>query len=248
MTALPSGIDAYYSNIRDLSEKVVINQRSLLTEVAGKMAAVVTAGRRIFIFGTGHSHMMAEEAFYRAGGMAAAVPVFYPALMLHEHAGLSGQLERSAGLAKPILERYAPQTGEMIFIFSNSGVNYLPVEMAQVSKEMGLLVVGVCSKAYSAVAPLSALGVRLEEVCDYTIDNYGLPGDAQVDLPGLDWRVGPVSTLMGALIWNCLLTETMFLVTEMGLTPPVIVSHNLPGAVEHNRDLLNYWRQHNPHL
>ncbi len=248
MCALTPGIDAYYSAVRELSEKVVESQRSLLAEVAQEMARVVAAGQRIFLFGTGHSHMLAEEAFYRAGGMAAAVPVFYPALMLHENAALSGQLERSAGLARPILERYAPQPGEMMFIFSNSGVNYLPVEMALLCKELGLTVVGVCSKAYAAVAPLSALAKRLDEICDYTIDNFGPPGDAQVELPGMEWRVGPISTLMGALIWNCLLTETMFQVTALGLTPPVIVSHNLPGAVEHNRELLQYWRQRNPHL
>src|SRR5690606_34303209 len=129
------------------------------------------------VFGTGHSHMMAEEAFYRAGGLAAAVPIFSPPLMLHEDVALSSQLERQEGLAEPLLDRYAPEPGEMLFVFSNSGVNQLPVEMALAGHARGLYVVGVSSHAYARVAPLSPIGRRLDEVVDAAIDNGCAPGD-----------------------------------------------------------------------
>lgn len=94
------------------------------------MAATLAREQRIFLFGTGHSHLIPEEAFYRAGGLDAAVPIFAPSLMLHEDPERSSELERQAGLAEPLLAPYEPEPGEMLFVFSNSGVNQLPVEMA----------------------------------------------------------------------------------------------------------------------
>ena len=49
----------------------------------------------IYIFGTGHSHMMAEEGHFRAGGFAPICPILCSSLMLHESASLSSTIERT---------------------------------------------------------------------------------------------------------------------------------------------------------
>ena len=138
--------------------------------------------------------------------------------------------------------------GEMMFIYSNSGVNRLPVEMAIKSKERGLFVIGICSLKYASAAPLSSLGVRLDEVADLTIDNGGGPGDALMAIEGIGWRVGSSSTIIGALIWNCLLVECAERLAASGAELPVFASLNMPGAAEHNQALLEKWRAVNPHL
>lgn len=65
MTAIT---DAYFSNLIGRLE-------TLKTELAEPMAlaanAILEAARndkRVYVFGTGHSHMLAEEVHYRAGG------------------------------------------------------------------------------------------------------------------------------------------------------------------------------------
>jgi len=242
------GIQAYLEATQELSKQVIRKQLSQLKEISRRMAQVVMAGKRIFVFGTGHSHMMMEEAFYRAGGLAAVMPVFCSALMLHENAHLSSDLERRPGLAPILLTRYEPQEGEMLFIFSNSGVNQLPVEMALFGKEQGLTTVAVCSLKYSQIAPLSPLGKRLDQVADLTIDNGGEPGDALLQIEGLPWRVGSSSTVIGALIWNCLLVESVEWLLSWQVEPPIFASLNMPGAQEHNQALLNKWGAGNPHL
>lgn len=243
-----TGVDRYFDAIRALQEKVIASQRATLIAVANRMAAVIRSGGRIFVFGTGHSHLMVEEGFFRAGGLAAVTPVFSSALMLHENPVLSSQLERTPDLAATLLDHYNPQMGEMIFVYSNSGVNQMPVEMAQQAQRRGLTVVAVCSQAYAQVAPLSTLGVRLAECADFVLDNGGMPGDALVAVEGLPWRVGPSSTLVNALLWNCLVTETTLRMMEDGSEPPVIASLNMAGAAEHNEALLAKWRKVNPHL
>ena len=53
-------------------------------------------------FGTGHSHMLAEEGHFRAGGFAPICPILFSGLMLHE-GSLSGEIERTAGIATRVL-------------------------------------------------------------------------------------------------------------------------------------------------
>lgn len=248
MTASINAVDLYLQAISELQKRVVDSQRATFLEIAQKMADVTRRDQRIFIFGTGHSHLMAEEGFYRAGGFANVIPMLSEHFMLHNLPALGSRLERTPALADLILERYAPLTAEMLFIFSNSGVNHLPVEMAMRAKERGMFVVGVASFAYAREAPLSALGLRLDQVVDVALDNGGVPGDALLELEDLDWRVAPSSTIVGALIWNCLVAETARLLHTSGVTPPIYVSLNVAGAAEHNQALLEKWRPRNIHL
>src|SRR3954465_13949064 len=143
-----NGIDAYFAAIAELHRRVLDTQRELLARVAAKMADVILANRRIFTFGTGHSHMLAEEGYARAGGLLSVVPIFYTALMLHESIPLSAKVERTPGLAGDLLDRSGIKPGEILFIYSNSGVNHLPVEMALEAKSRGIVTVTVGSAAF----------------------------------------------------------------------------------------------------
>jgi len=238
----------YLEAIQALQRRVIEEQSRLLDRVAARMAETIDGDGRLFIFGTGHSHLLAEEAFFRAGGLAPVVPIFSSALMLHENVELSSRLERTADLADDLLARYRPLAGEMIFIFSNSGVNQLPVEMALRARERGLFVVAVASRAYAQVAPLSPLGKRLDEVADVALDNGGRAGDALMPIEGFGWRVAPSSTVAGALIWNALVAETAARLQAAGREVPAFASLNMEGAAEHNEALLEKWRDKNPHL
>jgi len=147
-----------------------------------------------------------------------------------------------------MLDEYDLQAGEMLIVYADSGSNALPVQMAIEAKERGLITVGVCSLQYARLAPLSKVGKKLFEVVEYLIDNGGTPGDALIEVEGLPWRTAASSTLIGALIWNCLLTETVQRLTAAGIEPPIFASYNLPGAIEHNQAILAKWSQINPHL
>ena len=242
------GVRTYLAEIQALQQQVVGEQEAVLAEVAEQMAETIAREGRIFVFGTGHSHLLAEEAFYRAGGLAPVVPILSPMLMLHNNPERGSRLERSEGLAVPLLDWYRPEAGEMLFVFSNSGVNRLPVEMVLEAQKRELTVVAVTSRAYARQAPLSPLGRRLDEVADLVIDNGGAPGDALVPLDGTGWRVGPSSTVVGALIWNALVAETAACLHARGMEVPIFASLNMEGAAAHNEALLEKWRPGNPHL
>src|SRR5437667_2143008 len=144
-----TGLDSYFRAIAELQHRVLETQRPLLAQVAEKMSETILAGGRIFVFGTGHSHMLAEEGYARAGGLMSVVPIFYTALMLHESIPLSAKIERTPGLAGDLLDRSGIKPGEMLFIYSNSGVNHLPVEMALEAKKRAIVTVTIGSIAFA---------------------------------------------------------------------------------------------------
>jgi len=248
MTSFRPAFDRYLQAIYELQARVVADQRTTLIQAAQKMAETTARDQRIFLFGTGHSHLLAEEGFYQAGRLANVVPILSEHFMLHHLPELGSRLERTAGLADLILDRYAPEAGEMLFVFSNSGVNRLPVEMARRGSERGLFVISISSLAYAQQAPLSDLGVRLDQSADLALDNGGLPGDALLELPEFPWRVAPSSTVIGALLWNGLVSETARLLLASGIEPPIFVSINVEGAAQHNQLLLEKWRPRNIHI
>jgi uncharacterized phosphosugar-binding protein len=243
-----TAFDNYLQAINELQTRVLVGQRAKLLEAAARMAETTRKDLRIFLFGTGHSHLLAEEGFYRAGGLANVAPILTEHTMLHHLPSLGSRLERTPGLADLILDRYDPQPEEMLFVFSNSGVNQLPVEMALRGRERGLFVVGVSSFEYARQAPLSDLGLRLDQSADLALDNGGRPGDALIDLEGFPWRVAPSSTVICALLWNSLVSETARLLLESNFEPPIFVSLNVTGAAQHNQALLDKWRPRNIHL
>lgn len=245
---MADALTQYFDAVQRMQTRVFESQRELLQQVAARMADTIAREGRIYLFGTGHSHLLAVEAHHRAGGLAFAIPILATNLMLHESTLLATDLERTAGIAAPLLDRYQPRADDMLFVISNSGVNQVPVEMAHAGKTRGMWVVAVCAMEYAKHAPRSTFGKRLYEVADCTIDNGGMIGDAIVPLEGRTWRAASSSTVIGALLWNALVAQTAYLLNERGITPPIYISSNVAGAEEHNAALQQVARVFNPHF
>ena len=102
------------------------------------VADTVAAGGLIHVFGTGHSHLMAEELFYRAGGLAQVNPILVDPLMLHSGAARSTRLERVPGLAAALLESESVGPDDLMIVVSNSGGNATGIEMLLAARDLGL--------------------------------------------------------------------------------------------------------------
>jgi uncharacterized phosphosugar-binding protein len=120
-------------------------------------------------------------------------------------------------------------------VFSNSGVNPLPIEVALAGKQKDLLTVGVTSYEHSLRSqPKLANGNRLLDVVDIAIDTHVPYGDAGLEVANLPMRIGPLSTLAGVTIVNAIIAETIEAIQTLGVMPPVRVSRNTPGGDDHN--------------
>lgn len=191
------------------------------------------------LFGTGHSHIISEEVYYRAGGLAAVNAILFPALMQHEGPATSTKLERLPGLARLILEKEDIRPGEVLTIISNSGKNAVPVEMALLARERGIKTIALTSLAQSSAATLgTGQNQKLFEVCDVVIDNCGCAGDAALSVGHAGLATGPTSTLANVAIIQQIVVEICRVFTDAGQEPPLFKSANLPGGDAWNAALI----------
>ena len=227
-------------------ETLIDSQEAAFSEAVDALVESVKADGMIYLFGTGHSHMLAEEGHYRAGGLACVVPVLRTVVMLHEGAVVGTELERLPGLAERVLSGYAVGAGDVLIVFSNSGVNAVPVEAAETGRARGAKIIAVTSRTYSNAAAHGRK--QLADLADIVIDNHGPAGDALFTLSPEGLKAGPISTMAGAAILNALMVQTAVrLINETG-EAPVYVSANMPGAAERNAALVARYRRKNPHL
>src|SRR5206468_9702804 len=195
--------DKYYAAARGQLEKVFTTQREPIELAAAWLGDALANDRWLYAFGTGHSHMLAEEVFYRAGGLAHAVPILDDQLMLHKEAIGATFLERTEGYAARLLKLYPVERGDVLIVASNSGRNAVPIELAMLGRERGMKVIVITNLAHTGAWPSRhSSGRRLAEVGELVIDNCGVHGDASVELTGMPSAVGPTSSITGAFIVN----------------------------------------------
>lgn len=228
-------------------EKIICNLSAIETEQAealaaaiGKVAEVIENDGLIFTFGCGHSHLPGLDAFYRAGGLANVSPMLDTDLMLHNGAAKSSRMEKMSGIAGEIFKRYTPSEKDMIFIFSASGKNTVPVEMADAAKKAGIVSVGISSSSYFEK------GGRLHEHVDIAIDCMVPYGDACMDVG--EAKMGGLSTYAACFILNTCLINGARLALENGKLPPVYLSGNVEGGREHNITLEDLYLGRVKHL
>jgi len=243
-----NAIDHYHAIVQSQISLSLTSQREALESAASMVAEALMAGRFLYAFGTGHSHMLAEEIFYRAGGLARSCAILDPPLMLHESASASSQREQQTGMAAVLLDRYPVHRGDVLLIASNSGRNSVTIDLALLARERGLRTVAVTSLQHSrAFASRHPSGKRLFEIADVVLDNAGVPGDAALDLKGLPRKVGPTSTIIGALLVNAMVARAIERALESGVMPEVYASSNadVPGW---NDALIARYRERIRHL
>ena len=204
------------------------------------VADVIKNDGLIFTFGCGHSHLPGLDAFYRAGGLANVSPILDTDLMLHNGAAKSSRMEKMSGIAPEVFRRYTPSEKDLIFIFSASGKNQVPIEMAQAAKVAGVKSVGVSAFSYIEK------GGRLHENVDIAIDCKVPYGDACMDVGEV--KMGGLSTYTACFVLNSCLINGAKLALSEGVKPPIYISGNVEGGREHNVVLENMYLSRVKHL
>lgn len=216
----------YCQQALEMAQQAVRTQLPAVQRAALLVADAIEKKHLFWAFGTGHSHLLVEELWGRAGGMTAVHPILEPGLMLHEGLQKSSGLERLPGLAEVLIREHPVGAGDCLLMVSNSGRNAVPVEFAELAAGRGATVIALTSLRHSeAVDSRAPGGQRLFEVADVVIDNCGVPGDALLDSPG--GRLGPTSTFIGSLLVQALATEAVGLLQGRGAPVELLVSNNV---------------------
>lgn len=229
---MPSLADTYYAKATALLAQARDANAATIKKLGSILGQSVANGGVIHTFGSGHSDVIGREIIGRAGGLVCVSGLQDPT---------GGFIENLVGYGAKIAERYDRAhgllAGETIIVISNSGKNSSPIEVALYAKEKGLTVIALCCVEMSKSAPtVHPGGKKLHEIADYTLDNFGRPGDAITPVTDTI-NAGPTSTLIGATLLNLVMLETIEWLKAGNHPLPILRSQNMPNAIEYNREL-----------
>ena len=228
----------YFETVSQTLDTIFHQETAKIDKAGEILAETLKKDGLLYVFGCGHSHMLAEELFYRAGGLAPVYPIFETAAMLHEGAAKSSRIERMSGYAKHVMDRYPIGPNDCLLVVSTSGINPFPMEMAEAAKAKGAQIIGISSFAYLGNPSRHPEGKHLPDFCDICVDNHVPTGDATVQVCADGTKAGPVSTIASIAIANSIVLHACEVLNNQGNEPRVFHSGNCPGADGYYAELI----------
>ncbi len=234
-------IDAlrFKDEISVLLDHLYESQKDNLEAVAQAMKECIEAGGVVHVFGSGHSvglgidiknrtgalvpiHIMEMSDFVTKGG----VPV-------DEFMDKKNIFERKPGVANKLYDLYDIRPQDIFFVISNSGINGIVIDIADLAKRNGHKVVIITSMKHTlAEEPRHPSGKKLYEFGDIVIDNCGPHGDALIETDGVA-KVCSVSSICNNCIAQALAARTVELLKKDGCDLPI-----LTGDKKHDEELI----------
>lgn len=238
-------LEKYLNETIGILNKIKETQAEKIDTAAKEVARVIENNGLVYIFGCGHSHLIALDCFYRAGGLANVSAMLDTDLMLHNGAAKSSKMEKMSGIAESVLERYCLTENDLLIIVSTSGKNSVPVEMAKVASKKGIKNISVVSSAYFGDKEKEEM---LYFCSDMYIDNCVPHGDAVIDIDGCETKMGSLSTVASSFILQSVLMEGAEIAAKNGAKVPVYMSGNIDGGAEFNEKLIKEYLPRVKHL
>lgn len=242
-------LEQYFQKLKQLFATIEQEEEENIKIAAQKVAHCIQENGIIHVFGCGHSHMLGEELFYRAGGLVPINPILIEDLMLHKGAVRSSQLEKKNDFAMPFMSKVTIKPEDIVLVASTSGRNPVPIDVARIAKDQGAFVIAITSPSYAkSQSSRHKSGKYLYNSVDLSIDNHIEVGDALMKHESLNIPFGSGSTVIGMAIANGIMVEAIKVMIENDFNPPIFKSGNVDGAEEHNRVLINKYKERIPML
>ncbi len=243
---MSSAAGSYVTSITALIADLERSQAAGIDRAANLIATSIANGGIVHVFGSGHSNLLAQEVFHRAGGLAAVNAMLDVNLTIFGSARAT-IVERFEGYAASVVSSYDIREGEVVIVISTSGVNPVPIKIAQHARARGATTIAAMSASAYADAPSRhSEGFRLADVVDLVLDTRVPLGDAVQPIGSTGNTVGAASTILGSVLLNMLFVTVAELLDERGEPIPAFVSQNVPGGDEHNRRLIERYRSRIP--
>lgn len=229
--------------LNQLIERFENEQQAHLLKAAGWMADACERDRLIYLFGGGgHTCLVMQELFWRAGGLANLCPMIdfsihpvTPAYMYLGH-------ERMHGVGNHIVDYYGVGKNDVALLFHSYGFNAPTIDAALECKRRGAKVVGISSSDWHRSIPADfpirhKSGKTLFDIADIKIDDYVPYGDTVIKVKGFAQPITGISSTIDFYIAHRLEMECVKECVRRGVTPPVWRSANVPGGDKYNEKL-----------
>jgi uncharacterized phosphosugar-binding protein len=237
-------IQEYLDEIEKNLEEICATQQDAIRNCATIMADKIAEDGLIYIFGSGgHSNMMAEEMFHRAGGLACISPIFADSIRI-PHVPIG---ERCDQLVPYIFDFYGLKKGDVLLLVNGYGINPVTIESYLEAERREITVIAVTSSEYANRLPKDfpgrhKSGLNLHEIAENLVLTNVPYGDGIIQMDQVESVVGAYSTYCNAFACNSLVLETSRILVERGIEPPIINSINVIDGAEKNKKLYDHYR------
>ena len=215
--------EKWLKEARKVLDKIEQTQKDNILKAAEIMTETIANKHWVYVFGVGHAVLPVCEVYPRIGGIVGFRPILELPLSYFTHVvGDQGVrqflfLERLEGYGKVIMKNYDFEKGDCMWIFSYSGINGVIIDAAMYVKEKGIPIIA-CTSMDNTLKSSSrhSSGKKLYELADVVIDCCGPAGDAMLEIEGLEYKIGPVSTFAFVAIVQCIVTQVIKNLVDRG--------------------------------
>ncbi len=239
------------NKFNELAEKFEETQQENLLQAGQRMADAIEQDRLIFVYGGGgHTTLVMQELFWRAGGLANLCPMIdfsihpvTPAYMYLKH-------ERMHGIGDGTVDYYGVEKGDLVLVFHSYGFNPPTIDCALEAKRRGATVIAVSSQDWNKNIPKDfpirhRSGKHLSDIADIYLENHVPFGDAVINVEGFEQPITGISSTIDFYIAHRLEMECVKACVARDVEPPVWSSANIPGGDKKNEALR---KKYNPRV
>ena len=224
----------------ELLDHLYDSQKDNIEAAAQAMRKCIEEDGVVHVFGSGHSVGLGIDIKNRLGSL---VPIHIMEMTdfvtkgdisVEEFMDRKNIFERKPGVAKKLYELYDIRPQDIFIVISNSGINGIVIDIADLAKRNGHKVVIITSMKHTlAEEPRHPSGKKLYEFGDIVIDNCGPHGDALLETDGVE-KVCSVSSICNNCIAQSMAARTIQLLKADGCELPILTGENA-----HDEALLN---------
>lgn len=233
----------FLDKFNEMAERIEAEMSEAMEAAVDLMVKAVEEDRLIYLFGGGgHTCLVMQELFWRAGGLANLCPMIdfaihpvTPAYMYLAH-------ERMHGVGNALVDYYGIGEDDVVLVFHSYGFNAPTIDCALRAKEVGAQVVGISSSDWHKTIPADfpirhKSGKNLFDVADICIDDYVPFGDTVIDVEGFDRPITGISSIIDFYVAHRLEMECVKKCVAQDIEPPVWCSANIPDGDAKNETL-----------
>lgn len=220
--------EKYYNGLRKIEEDIYNTQQENIMKAAALLADVTERGGLIYAFGCGHSHIVIEDAFWRAATPCNFVALTEPSAIGTFEVTKSYLIENTYDIGKHVVDYHRITPNDCLIVVSNSGNNIAPVDACLRAKEKGIPTIAITAVEYATwLKTKHKAGVKLKDIADIVLDNCTPIGDAIAEIDNVPMKIGSSSTVAMVYLQNMILTEMVEILAERGITADVYYNGHL---------------------
>lgn len=235
--------EVFREEVNKLINNLYESQKGNIEAMAEVIAETIKNDGVVHVYGSGHSVGMGIDVTNRPGCL---VPihimemsdfVYKGVVTVEEYNDPVNVFERRQGMADKLYALYDIRPQDSFIIISNSGINGIVIDLADLARKNGHKVIIITSMQHTlAEASRHPSGKKLYEFGSVVVDNCGPHGDALLVTPGIG-KVTAVSSICNNVIAQTAVLDVIRILSEEGRELPV-----LTGDPEHDQKIRDRYK------